>query len=136
MKKFFFLLLTLFLSACGTSDDFGEIVLPTINDVRLEFRTTEPNSDEIDYSYYDNKTDAFISDTIQFEYDSNGNPLPIVIKWDKFTYKYIRGEGYRNNFSNAELNFNLYVNDVLVTDETSTGSRNAFARVVFNYTIK
>lgn len=130
-------MLIMFLCACGTSsDDFGDIVLPTINDVRLEFRTTEPNSDQIEFSYYDNNTDAFISEAIQFEYDTNGNPLPLVIKWDNFTYKYIRGEGYRNNFSSAELNFNLFVNDVLVLEENSTGSSNAYARVVFNYTIK
>lgn len=139
MKKFFFLL-TIIICVCacsnGTPNDFGGVVIPTVNDVKLEFFTTEPNYDEIEFSYYDNETDKFISQTIQFKYDNNGSPLPLIIKWDNFTYKYVRGEGYRNNFSSAELNFNLYVNDVLVYQEKSSGNSNAYARVVFDYTIK
>lgn len=117
-----------FISCTPVGESVEEIPL-TETDVRLEFYTQESNYDEIEFSYYDNKTDKFNNETLVFNYDNSGNPLPLILNWEDFGYKYVRGEAYRNNFSIAELTLKLYVNDELVFEETQAGNSNAYGRV-------
>lgn len=117
-----------FISCTPVGETVEEIPL-TETDVRLEFYTQESNYDEIEFSYYDNKTDKFNNETLVFNYDNSGNPLPLILNWEDFGYKYVRGEAYRNNFSIAELTLKLYVNDELVFEETQAGNSNAYGRV-------
>ena len=123
-----------FISCTPVGESVEEIPL-TETDVRLEFYTQESNYDEIEFSYYDNKTDKFNNETLVFNYDNSGNPLPLILNWEDFGYKYVRGEAYRNNFSIAELTLKLYVNDELVFEETQAGNSNAYGRVFFDHTI-
>ena len=135
MKKLQLIALLVLLFSCSPSATEEEIPLSE-TDVRIEFYTTEPNYDEVEFSYYNNGTDKFSDETLVFNYDNSGNPLPIIINWEDFGYKYVRGEAYRNNFSSAELSIKLFVNDDLVYEETKSGNSSAYARVVFDYTIK
>lgn len=102
IKKVNILLLvfTIFLSCTVAGSDQEEISLAE-TDVKLEFTSAEPNYDGIDFSYYDNSTDKFNSETLKFQYDTNGNALPLVVLWEDFGYRFIRGNAYRNNFSTA-----------------------------------
>lgn len=138
MKKISQLLVLFLFFACTPTDEVNTKPAVTLEDtdVRFEFTTTEQNYDEIEFSYYVNGEDKFTSETLVFEYDNNGNPLTKIIEWKDFGYKYIRGEAYRNNFSEAELSIKIYVNDELVYEESETGNPNAYARVVFDYTIE
>nr|WP_298989040.1 hypothetical protein [uncultured Polaribacter sp.] len=135
MKNLLLLLSIFFFISCTPVGETVEEIPLTETDVRLEFYTQESNYDEIEFSYYDNKTDKFNNETLVFNYDNSGNPLPLIVNWEDFGYKYVRGEAYRNNFSIAELTLKLYVNDELVYEETQAGNSNAYARVVFDHTI-
>lgn len=126
----------IFISSCNPlADEEGKIPLSE-TDVRIEFTTTEAQYDELEFSYYDNATDRFVNETLVFDYDNSGNSLPLIVNWEDFGYKYVRGEAYRNNFSPAELSMKLYVNDELVLEETEYGNPNIYARVIFDYTIE
>ena len=134
MKKLQLIALLFLVFSCTAVVDEEDFLAEA--DVRIEFSTTEPNYDEIEFSYYNNATDRFIDETLVFNYDNNGNALPYIINWENFGYKYVRGEAYRNNFSSALLNIKIYVNDELVFEQSSSGNSNTFARVLFDYTIK
>lgn len=140
MKNILPLFLSLiFLSACtptGTNEEGEEIVPLDETDVRFEFRTTEPNYDEIELVYYEHTVDAFRDSTMVFNYDNNGNPLPLILLWENHGFKYLRGEIYRNNFSPAELNVTIFVNDTEVFTETKAGNPNQYARITWDYTIE
>ena len=135
MKKLQLIALLFLVFSCNPTATEEDIPLSE-TDVRIEFYTTEPNYDEVEFSYYNNATDIFNEETLVFNYDNSGNALPIIITWEDFGYKYVRGEAYRNNFSTTELTIKLFVNDDLVYEETESGNPNAYARVVFDHTIK
>lgn len=134
MKKLQLLALLLVLFSCTAIVDEEDFLAET--DVRIEFYTTEPNYDEIEFSYYDNATDRFNDETLVFNYDNSGNALPIIINWEDFGFKYVDVKAYRNNNSAAELKLKLYVNDELVDEDINSGTSMSFASVAIYHTIR
>ena len=140
MKKIAFLLFTLTIFSCTstvvlTPEEIAELEELATKDIEIIFTTTEPNYDEVMVTYYDFSIGDDIAKSYVFKYDVNGNPLPIKIVFDNYKYEYIRGEGFRNNFSEAELKVQVLVDNVLVLEEKSNGTSTHFARVSFNYDI-
>lgn len=138
MKHISLFLISILFASCVTTqfEDEDDGIPLSQTDVRLEFYTEEPNSDEINFTYYDNAGNIDIAQVLKFEYDGNGNALPYIINWNDFGYRFVRGEAYRNNSSSAQLSVKLYVNDKLVQEDSKVGTSNQFARVVFDYIIK
>ncbi len=136
-KPLLLLFVSLLVYACtpGAQAEEEEVIPITETDVRFEFSTTEPNYDEVEMVFYDHTIDAFRDSTLVFNYDNAGNALPLILLWENHGFKYLRGEIYRNNFSPAELNVKIFVNDTEVYNETEAGTPNQFARIVWDYTI-
>jgi len=86
-------------------------------------------------TYYDFSIGTDIAKAYPFEYDIDGNSLPLKIIFENYKYKTIRGEGFRNNFSEAEIKVQLYIDSRLVKERKSNGTSTIFARVNFNYDI-
>ena len=105
------------------------------DDVEIIFTTTEPNYDEVMVTYYDFDIGTDVAKPYVFKYDVDGNPLPLKISFENYTHELIRGEGFRNNFSEAELKVQLFIDDKLILEEISKGTTSIFARVSFNYDI-
>lgn len=136
MKKFLILFSALLLFACGTtsSEEEDEEVI-SLEDavVRFVFTTTEPNYDEVHVSYYDNKLDppGPNAGVYPFSYDNSGNALPLEIVIEDYNFRYIDGEAYRNNHSEAQLSVQVYVNDRLILEDDDRGNSNRYATVFF-----
>ena len=136
MKKITLLLILFYLFSCSNSLlTPKEIEELTTKDVEIVFLTNEPNYDEVVITYYDFTIGTDISKTNLFKYDVDGNPLPLKIIFKNYSYKIIRGEGFRNNFSEAELKVQIFIDNILVKEQKSNGSSSTFARVDFNFNI-
>jgi hypothetical protein len=135
MKNIVFLLSVIFLFSCTSTEDSIDTMQPTETIVTIEFLTSEPNYDEVVVTYYDYKTDAYITAPYVFPYDSDGNPQPLKIILENYNFRYVDGEAYRNNNSAAELQVNLYINDTLVDEDSDQGTSSKYAVVKFEYTI-
>lgn len=136
MKKIIFIFSLIFIYSCtAVTSDAEEEDLPSAEDrvVRMEFLTTQPNFDEIRVSYYDYKTDTYPLVVHQFSYDSSGDPIPFIITLENYNFRYIDGEGYRNNPSAAEISVKLYVNDELVDEDVGKGVNGEYAQISFSY---
>ena len=137
MKKFTAMLILLALLACEknnllTPQEVEELIT---KDIEVIFTTNEPNYDEVMITYYDFSIGTDIAKAYPFEYDIDGNSLPLKIIFENYKYKTIRGEGFRNNFSEAEIKVQLYIDSRLEKERKSNGTSTIFARVNFNYDI-
>lgn len=142
MKKIVGIFLIFILYSCSctcddviTPEDIEAIEEATTKDIEIVFTTTEPNYDEVMVTYYDYEIEDDFSSAFVFKYDTSGNPLPLKITLDNYKYEFIRGEGFRNNFSTAQLKVQLFVDDEMVLENTSNGTSNAFAKVNFDFDI-
>ncbi|MFY9241920.1 MAG: hypothetical protein WAO74_02715 [Polaribacter sp.] len=136
MKKLIYIFNILLLIGCTTesADQVKENEIIKANRVVvLEFDTTEPNFDEIRISYFDYKTNTYPIVIHEFEYDSSGEAIPFILKFEKYNFRYINGVGYRNNPSTAELSVKLYVDDVLVLEDADRGRNGEYAEISFDY---
>lgn len=137
MKKTALLAVLLFVFSCSNNsiplppDEIEEFS----NYIEIVFTTKEPNYDEVMATYYDFKNNQDVAAPLIFKYDTNGDPLPLKIIFDNYKFKSIRGEVFRNNFSEAELKVQLYIEGELVLEEKSKGTNNSFAKVIFDYDI-
>jgi len=139
IKKYFYFLTLFILCSCATAtggdDDEAEVVPPEDRIVKFVFTTQEPNYDEVHVSYYDYKTDSHLVEILPFSYDNAGNALPLELVLENYDFRYIDGEGYRNNHSTAELAVQVFVNDKMVVEDSDKGTSSRYARVLFNYDI-
>jgi hypothetical protein len=135
MKKIIVFLLFFVIVSCTTSSDNPELPQNRINNVEIILTTTEPNTDEIQITYYDIAAGNNISNAHKFIYDNNGNPLPIKLVFNDYKYKFLDGEAFRNNFSTAELRVQVFVNGELLIERARTGSSNTFATVDISFRI-
>ncbi len=138
MKKFSLLILSIILFNCSgtkTPEDAAQELEDATTDVEIIFTTSEPNHDEIMVTYYDIKQGKDITQPYVFEYDQNGNSLPLKIIFDNYEYRFLDGETFRNNFSESELRVQVYFEGNLHSDEASYGTSNSFARVNFSFKI-
>ncbi|PQJ80598.1 hypothetical protein [Polaribacter porphyrae] len=103
--------------------------------VKMEFNTTEINSDEIRISYFDYLTNTYPVVVHQFSYDSSGQPIPFVITLENYNYRYINGEAYRNNPNPKEISVKVFVNDELAVEDIGKGEGGEYAEIRFNYDI-
>jgi hypothetical protein len=138
MKKIITGLVLLLSFSCTNIDDMGqEIVIVTIvpKDIDIILTTTEPTFDEIVVSYRDFEMEEDIFGPRQFEYDSNGEPLPIIISFKDYEYPSIIGNAYRNNDRPSSLKAQVFINDTLVLEDESIGSPGIYATINFDYEI-
>ncbi|PQJ75081.1 hypothetical protein [Polaribacter gangjinensis] len=135
MKKFFLFLLLLGTISCTTTSDNPDLPQNKINNVEIVFTTTEPNTDEIMITYYDIAKADNVSGPHNFVYDNDGKPLPLVLKFDDYKYKFLDGEAFRNNFSTSELRVQIYVNGELIVERFDRGTSTTFATVDISFRI-
>lgn len=137
IKKFFYFLSLFILCSCATvtGEDDADVIPSEDRIVKFVFTTQEPNYDEVHVSYYDYKTDAHLVEILPFSYDNAGNALPLELVLENYDFRYIDGEGYRNNHSTAELAVQVFVNDEMVVEDADRGTSSRYARVLFNYDI-
>lgn len=139
MKKIAFIISLILFYSCTTStseeDANPDIISPEDRVIKMEFNTTELNSDEIRVSYFDYLTNTYPVVVHQFSYDSSGQPIPFVMVFENYNFRYINGEVYRNNPNIEEISTKIYVNDELVIEETVKGENGEYAEFKFNYDI-
>lgn len=106
--------------------------------VKMEFNTTQLSFDEIRISYFDYTSDTNPYPVVvhQFLYDSSGLPIPLVLTFENYNFRYINGEAYRNNPNTEEISVKIFVDDELVVEETGKGEDGEYAEIRFNYDIK
>lgn len=121
--------------SCTTTSDNPDLPQNKINNVEIVFTTTEPNTDEIMITYYDIAKADNVSGPHNFVYDNDGKPLPLVLKFDDYKYKFLDGEAFRNNFSTSELRVQIYVNGELIVERFDRGTSTTFATVDISFRI-
>jgi hypothetical protein len=141
MKKILTLLILLLSFSCANNQDTGiqPIIVVDIIPKKIDIiiTTTEPIFDEIVLSYKDfNLEEEWVYGPRQFEYDSNGNPLPIIVSFEEYKYATIVGNAYRNNDLPSGLKAQLFINDTLVLEDEAFGSDGVYATVNFDYDIE
>ena len=135
MKKITLLFLFIVVISCSTTSDNPESPQNKINNVELVFTTTEPNNDEVMITYYDIAKADNVSGPHNFVYDNNGKPLPLIIKFDDYKYKFLDGEAFRNNFSTSELRVKIFVNGELLVERFDRGTNTTFATLDISFRI-
>lgn len=135
MKKIIFIFSIVLLYSCSSATTVEEEEQPSAEDrvVKMEFSTTELTFDEIRISYFDYLTNTYPLVVHQFSYDSSGNVIPFVITFENYNYRYINGEAYRNNPNTEEISVKIYVDDVLVVEDTGKGENGEYAQIAFEY---
>ena len=138
MKKLYYFLVFTIALGCTTTTTEEEIEVVSLEDnvVRIEVLTGEPNSDELQISYYEYETDSFSWQPYTVSYDTSGNPLPVIINFDDYDFRYINGEVYRNNSNPASINLKIFLNNEIIIDETEEGDGTEQVLIRFNYDIK
>lgn len=139
MKKLLFFFSVIILSSCSSATTEVENDVDTISPedrvVKFEFNTTELTLDEIRISYFDYVTNTYPVVVHNFTYDSSGEPIPFVMTFENYNYRYISGEAYRNNPNTEEISVKIYVNDEIVVEEVGKGEDGEYAEIRFNYDI-
>lgn len=136
MKKLVTLLLLITYISCSTPGEITEEeLIAQAKDIEIILTTTEPDFDEIMVAYRDFDIDDWIYGPRQFDYDSDGNPLPIIISLPDYIHPTIEGNAYRNNTIPSSLKVQLFVNDSLVLEDQSVGTPTTYATVNFDYVI-
>ena len=135
MKKIAFLFLVFWFVSCSTNSDNIESPQNKINNVEIIFTTTAPKTDEIQITYYDIAAGDNVSSARQFIYDNNGSPLPLKLVFNDCKYRFLDGEAFRNNFSDAALKVQILANGELLVERTSKGSNSRFATLNISFRI-
>jgi|AntRauMFilla1563_2_1112583.scaffolds.fasta_scaffold09761_2 hypothetical protein len=139
MKKIITLFLLLLSFSCATNEVLEEETEPAIivpKDVEIILTTTRLEFDEVVVSYQDFSIEEdWTYGPRQFDYDSNGNPLPIIISFKDYQYTTIVGNAYRNNDLPEGLKVQVFIDDVLVLEDENTGTPGVYATVNFDYEI-
>ena len=138
MKKLIFIFGLILFSSCTTSTLEDETENPDSGKdrvVRMEFNTTLLGFDEIRISYFDYKTNTNPLVVHEFSYDTAGQPIPLVLTFENYDFRFINGEAYRNNPSTEEISVKVYVDDELVIEEAERGKNGEYAEIRFNYDI-
>lgn len=125
-----------FLGACKTAETAPEENIITNYTVKIEVSSEESANDELFITYYEYQTNTYNWNPYPISYDSNGNPLPIIITLENYNFRYIEGEVYRNNNIPSKISLKISVNDEVVIDESKTGNGNEYVTIRFNYDIK
>lgn len=136
MKKLtIFLVLITYISCSTPGEITEEEIVAQKKDIEIVFTTTELDFDEIMVHYRDFDNGDWIYGPRQFEYDSVGNPLPMVIFLPDYKHPTVEGNAYRNNNLPSALKVQLFINDSLVLEDESVGSSLNYATVNFDYLI-
>ncbi len=135
MKKIALLFFFFVVISCSTDSDNPDLPQNRINNIEIVFTTTEPNNDEIMITYYNIAGADNVSGPQLFEYDNDGKPLPLVLKFDDYKYLFLDGEAFRNNFSTAELRVKIYLNGELLVERFDNGTSTTFATVDISFRI-
>ena len=139
MKKLIFIFSIIILNSCSSVSNIEEenedSISPEDRVVRFEFNTTELVLDEIRISYFDYLTNTYPVVVHNFSYDSSGQPIPFIMTFENYDYRYIYGEAYRNNPNTEEISVKIYVNDELIIEEIGKGEDGEYAEIRFNYDI-
>jgi hypothetical protein len=126
----------MFLISCSNTASVEEEISDSSNRiVTMTFYTQEPNYDEVHVSYYDYKTDGFIDGVYPFEFDANGDALPLEIVLENYDFRYVNGQAYRNNHSPARLTVEIYIDGELVAQDSDTGDSVRYAVVRWDYDV-
>lgn len=133
------ILFLILISSCTTNETIEEVeeieeIIP--KNIELIFTTSQLNFDEIVVSYYNFDTSEWIYGPMQFTYDANGNPEPIIISIPDYTFNTIEGEAYRKNNLEFSLKVQVYVDEVLSFETESIGTALDWAHVNFTFTIE
>lgn len=142
MKLFRQLTTILFLTiyaSCTTNvtiEEAAEEIEITPKNIEIILTTSQLEFDEIVVSYYDYDLSEWIYGPMQFTYDAEGNPEPIVITLPDYTYSTIEGEAYRKNNLEYSLKAQVYIDGILSFETESIGTELEWAHVIFNYTIE
>lgn len=136
MKKLIFLLVVLSLVSCYSSNDsvIEKPIEIVPKNVEVRLTTTRPDYDEIVVSYFDFDISDWVYGPMQFEYEIDGSPKPIIISFPDYKYDKIEGNAYRNNDLPYGLNAKIFINEELVLEQDSIGSTGIYASVSFEYT--
>ena len=70
---------------------------------------------------FDYKTNTNPLVVHEFSYDTAGQPIPLVLTFENYDFRFINGEAYRNNPSTEEISVKIYVDDELVIEEAERG---------------
>tara|TARA_R110002050_G_scaffold151060_2_gene278020 strand:+ start:621 stop:1052 length:432 start_codon:yes stop_codon:yes gene_type:complete len=137
MKKLIFIFGLILFNSCTASTTTEEENLVSGKDrvVRMEFNTTLLSFDEIRISYFDYKTNTNPLVVHEFSYDTAGQPIPLILTFENYDFRFINGEAYRNNPSTEEISVKVYVDDELVIEEAERGENGEYAEIRFNYDI-
>lgn len=119
-----------------TIEEEAEEIEITPKNIEIIFTTSQLEFDEIVVSYYDFDLSEWIYGPMQFTYDAEGNPEPIVITLPNYAYSTIEGEAYRKNNLESSLKVQVFIDDVLSFETESIGTALEWAHVIFNYTIE
>lgn len=133
MKKLMIIVLVFLSFSCSTENELEETPETTPRNVKIILTTNEPKFDEIVVSYRDFDKMEWVFGPRQFEYDTNGNSLPIIISFDDYTHEEIVGEAYRKNNFSSFIKVQIFVDDKLVLEKISVGTENSYASVNFGY---
>ena len=142
MKKIITILIILLSISCSTGETVAEepVVVEEIvpKEIKIIITTTQPEFDEIQVAYQEipDETKPWTFGPRQFEYEANGTPIPIVITLTDYKYDTFVGNAYRNNDLPSSLKVKLLVNDKLVLEVESTGSKGVYATVDFGHDIE
>ena len=140
MKKLiYFFALCVFIGCTATAaedDDLPDEVSLEDNTIRIEVLTGEANYDELFITYYEYETDTYNWQPYVFNYNTQGEPEPVIINLENYDFRYVSGEVYRNNPSPASITLKIFVNDKIVIEETKTGDGSEYVLIPFNYDIK
>ncbi len=135
MKKIIFFLAILSLASCSSSND-PIIEIPTdivLKNVEIRLTTTRYDYDEIVVSYYDFDILDWVYGPMQFEYEIDGSPKPIIISFPDYKYEKIEGNAYRNNDLPYGINAKILINGELVLEKDTIGSPGIYASISFEY---
>lgn len=132
------LFVTMFAS-CATSeviDEIEEVTIITPKNIEIIFTTSQLEFDEITVSYYDFDLAEWIYGPMQFSYDADGNPEPIIISLPNYSYDTVKGDAYRKNTLESSLKVQIYVDEILSFETESVGTALEWAHVKFDFTIE
>lgn len=135
MKKLLLVFSFIFALGCTTTAAEEESTEVLDKTIRIEVLTKQPQDDAIYITYYDYLTDQDNWQQYFFTYDAQGNAEPIILTFNDYDFRYVRGEIYRNNTIPTELSLKVYVDDELVIDEAKEEDGNTFVNIKFNYNI-
>ena len=140
MKKLTIILTILLYASCSTTTETITPVVVEIvpRNVEIVLTTNAPSFDEIWVTYKDfdlTPPEQDVFGARQFDYDTNGNPEPIIISLPDYKYRKIEGNSYRNNDLPYMIKAQIYIDNELVLSEESVGSEGIYATINFNYTI-